>query len=58
VLSLARNMSSVKDCRMYENKFPEVDECVMVQVGAMASAGEQRAHAAAAIWRSCGRTGE
>jgi len=29
----------VKDCRMYENKFPEVDECVMVQVRSIAEMG-------------------
>mmetsp|Transcript_10282 Transcript_10282/g.27988 ORF Transcript_10282/g.27988 Transcript_10282/m.27988 type:complete len:313 (-) Transcript_10282:479-1417(-) len=30
---------SSKDCRMYENKFPEVDECVMVQVRSIAEMG-------------------
>mmetsp|Transcript_8533 Transcript_8533/g.22046 ORF Transcript_8533/g.22046 Transcript_8533/m.22046 type:complete len:318 (-) Transcript_8533:187-1140(-) len=32
-------MSSVKECRMYQNKFPEVDECVMVQVRSIAEMG-------------------
>ena len=32
----ASAMAQVKECRMYENKFPEVDECVMVQVRSIA----------------------
>lgn len=32
-------MSHFKECRMYENRFPEVDECVMVQVTAIEEVG-------------------
>lgn len=43
-----------QDVRMYENKYPEVDDVVMVQVRARLSAGRDAARAAAATtpWSS------
>jgi translation initiation factor 2 subunit 1 len=32
-------MASAGDCRMYENKYPEVDDVVMVQVKSIAEMG-------------------
>ena len=39
--SISQNttMSTHQDMRMYENKYPEVDDCIMVQVKSIAEMG-------------------
>jgi len=32
-------MATHQDCRMYESKYPEVDDCIMVQVKSIAEMG-------------------
>ncbi len=45
-------MSVYQDCRMYEAKFPEVDDVVMVQVRCQEARGD-RGHGVVAF--TCGR---